>query len=520
MAGEEKKTEYSSEQFCTRNDPTFILEQMWGALVVFAALLFGNQQMIASAFLSLRTQQLVYGLAVLIGIFFILLLICLFYANRWYKTTITVVDGMLISEQKTLLRKKNSIALSNISNINLEQNLFERLIGTYKVKLDTNSLSTAEQTDVKIVLNRKRAEQLKQLIMQRVEKTEEMELERESLADQQQVAASQELVISYTPAQIFQNALFNTSIALILATIVVLVVTIFAVLETMGSIKSLGSALLGIVVQAGVLLSLVKGLLDGWFKDYHFQAKRSKDQIYVQSGLLKKVEYTIPLHKIQAVSFSSTCLSRMFGRYYVEVINVGGEGEDATGRKILLMGKESELKDKLALLLPEYPYPEAKEMKKQPVCMLFWHLIWAVILGGMISAGAIWGFEVASHSVLSDRTLWWILLMIGICMIGIVIACFSYLTVGLYIDEDYLILERGCFAKTRVTLPYKNMQYIKVTQGIFGKLFHVSTAQIQVLASAVNSSQSTRQYPTDQIEQIVIKFQQKYHRKLVEIDKK
>ena len=517
MAGEENKTEYS-EQFCTRNDPTFILEQMWGALVAFVAILFGNQQMIVSAFLSLRTQQFIYGLAVLIGIIFVFFLICLFYVNRWYKTTITVVDGMLISEQKTMLRRKNSIALSNISNINLEQNLFERLIGTYKLKLDTNSLSTAEQTDVKIVLNKQRAEQLKQLIMQRVEKAEE--LERESSSEEQQVVMEKEFDITYTPAQIFKNALFNTSIALILATIAAFLFTIFAVMETMGSIKSIGSALFGIVVQAGVLLSLVKGLLDGWLKDYHFQAKRNKDQIYVQSGLLKKVEYTIPLHKIQAVSFSSTCLSRMFGRYYVEVINVGGEGEDATGRKILLMGKEKELKDKLAILLPEYPYPEAKEMKKQPVCMLLWHLIWAVILGGMISAGAIWGFEAATHSALSDRMLWGILLMIGIGMIGIVIACLSYLTVGLYIDEDYLILERGCFGKNRVTLPYKNMQYIKVTQGIFGKLFHVSTAQIQVLASAVNSSQSTRQYPTDQIDQIVIKFQQKYHRKLVEIDKK
>ena len=159
-------------------------------------------------------------------------------------------------------------------------------------------------------------------------------------------------------------------------------------------------------------------------------------------------------------------------------------------------------------------------MKEQPVCVLVWHLFRAVILGGMTSVGAIWGFEAATHSALSDRMLWGILLLLGIGMIGIVIACFSYITVGLYIDQDYLILERGCFAKNRVTLPYKNMQYIKVSQGIFGRLFHMSTAQIQVLASAVNSSQSTRQYPTDQIEQIVLKFQQKYHRKLVEIDKK
>lgn len=52
-----------------------------------------------------------------------------------------------------------------ISNVNTEQNLLERLLGTCKVKLDTNSMSTADQTDVKIVLKKADAEQLKGNIM-------------------------------------------------------------------------------------------------------------------------------------------------------------------------------------------------------------------------------------------------------------------------------------------------------------------------------------------------------------------
>ena len=46
----------------------------------------------------------------------------------------------------------------NISNINTEQNLFEMIMGTCKIKIDTSSLSTADQTDVKIVLKKADAE--------------------------------------------------------------------------------------------------------------------------------------------------------------------------------------------------------------------------------------------------------------------------------------------------------------------------------------------------------------------------
>ena len=61
----------------------------------------------------------------------------------WAKTYISIQDNVLIVERNTLNRKRNTIGLSNISNVNLEQNVLEMIFGTCKVKLDTNSLSTA-----------------------------------------------------------------------------------------------------------------------------------------------------------------------------------------------------------------------------------------------------------------------------------------------------------------------------------------------------------------------------------------
>ena len=70
---------------------------------------------------------------------------------RWRKTWIILEDNLVIIEKNTLNRKKNTIAVENISAVNMERNLFERIVGTYRIKLDTNSMTTANETDVSIV---------------------------------------------------------------------------------------------------------------------------------------------------------------------------------------------------------------------------------------------------------------------------------------------------------------------------------------------------------------------------------
>ena len=76
---------------------------------------------------------------------------------RWKKTWITLEDNLVIIERNTLKRYKNTIAVENISAVNIERNIFERLVGTYKIKIDTGSMTTAAKTDVAIVFKEKDA---------------------------------------------------------------------------------------------------------------------------------------------------------------------------------------------------------------------------------------------------------------------------------------------------------------------------------------------------------------------------
>ena len=106
---------------------------------------------------------------VVITILAVLGLIIGFKVRRWYKTWIIIGNDTITVERNTLRSVKNTVGIKNISNVNINQNIFEMIIGTCNLKLDTNSLSTADSTDIKLILKKQQGEELRNYINRRVE---------------------------------------------------------------------------------------------------------------------------------------------------------------------------------------------------------------------------------------------------------------------------------------------------------------------------------------------------------------
>ena len=140
-----------------RNHISVVAEEVWGSILALLILVFvqGLPELAETSaddlsFLADKGLWIVLGLTVILAVLI---------GNRllvWARTYIYLEDNAIVIEKNTVNKKKNTIGIKNISNINLERNLFEMLVGTCKVKLDTNSLSTADKTDVKIVLKKSR----------------------------------------------------------------------------------------------------------------------------------------------------------------------------------------------------------------------------------------------------------------------------------------------------------------------------------------------------------------------------
>ena len=54
-----------------------------------------------------------------------------------------------------------------------------------------------------------------------------------------------------------------------------------------------------------------------------FSTKRTDDKLYIKYGIIKQVDYYIPVERINSLIIKQTFIARVFHKYMVEIINIG-----------------------------------------------------------------------------------------------------------------------------------------------------------------------------------------------------
>lgn len=89
-----------------------------------------------------------------------------------------------------------------------------------------------------------------------------------------------------------------------------------------------------------------------------------------------------------------------------------------------------------------------------------------------------------------------------IMLLSIVGNVLAYRVNGLHVDEQYLVISQGMFAKKIKTIPYGKIQYITQKTGPLERLMHVKHANISILASAANRSNPIKSFPVSEFDKI------------------
>lgn len=426
----------------------------------------------------------------------ILLIVFIFHCIRWAKTWISIDEDAIVIEKRTLHRKVNTIGMKNISNINMEQNLFERILGTCKVKLDTNSKTTADETDVKIVLKKDKAEEFKKLIMGRMnEETAEFVAETEE----------EDWDVSYSPKEIIMHCMYTASIFSILFLLAIIVGFIMGI-RSMQTGKVIMDTLVNIIGSIVAIVFVVTSVLQGLVKDffvyYGFRARRKANRIYLSHGLFKKRQYVLSVDKINAVKLVSPTISRLLGRQYVQLICIGVGDEENENSMLLLSETRENMRKRLEILLPEFvsEEPVVKRRKKKSIIsqlpgMILFNI--AVIAGVVLVAG----FNLFELSEIWIRG---IIMAAGIIVVIMyILVCYlSFRTEGIGIGEEILSIQSGAFQKLTTWIPYQKIQHMEYTQGPICR--HLGTAKgvIYILASVLNSIYGISYFGIEEYEKI------------------
>ena len=520
-----------------RNHISIIIEQIGGGILALAVLavsiLLQSAEELAETDLSFLHGKTLIVILVVLG------LLAVSVGNRifaWANTYICIEENAIVIERGKVNKKKNTIGIRNISNINIEQNLFEMILGTCKVKLDTNSRSTADSTDVKIVLKKADAAKFKAEITRKMHRqtygassgqmsgqisgrdpagahaaenrvhTEDRDLAvGKTGTDGMEVLSSWEedgeFDIRAEFGDIFSHGIFSVnifSLLILIGAFAGTAATVVQILEKPDLLGSLLGAAAGIIVAAGIVLSALWDTVKDFIRYYDFRAKRRGDKIYIGYGFLKKMEYTIPVDKIQALKIRQSFVARIFHRYMAEIVNVGmGDEKEEQNSFLILYSTEKRLKEQLELLLPEFaPTAEQKTERLPGAVWTAWSL------PGMIYVLVVGILAALCTAVIPEYRLFiWLgaAALILTVFIGMIL---KYITDGSGADETFLKLCHGYFGKSYISIQYDKIQYLEIKQNFIAKACGIQKGEIHLLASSGDASHGIPYYKGDMHERI------------------
>lgn len=500
-----------------RNHFSVVLEGVGAGFIAIIVILFSNMISDIGELMNDLSHADISIIPVLIGLGVIILLAALvigWQIRIWSKTWIVVEENSISIERNTIISKKNTMGIKNISNVNTEQNLFEMIMGTSKVKINTNSLSTSDSTDMKIILKKSEAEKLKTFLLKRMEELNGETLDAEIQQDKQSVdnetegakiqklcEKEEEKEVKTSTKDIILNSIYSMNFGMILMSIgsvcifiAMLIGIVSAGFEEDSVLETLSGAILIIFVIIIAVAAIVWNLLRTYFKMCGFTVKRNKNKIYMKYGLFKQVDFSIPVDMVNAVVIHQTMIARIFRKYSAEMVNVGMGDEGENDAYFCLYGSKKKLKETIDTILPEFSDAVNLQIEKQPKAVWLHYiknfLVFLIIF-------SVIGFMCVSIDVPQNI----VIAVVAILMVLVVINhIMTFVTEGMRVSNNYLTVRNGAFGSTYTIMKFDKIQYITIRKNFVTNKLGIARGNVNILAMLAKRNQAMPYFKNDKVE--------------------
>lgn len=482
-----------------RCHPSIIAEKIWGVITalffIFITVLDDVEEIVRRGLSS--ENLLIAG-----GVFVVLTLILIYNIIVWTKTFITIEGNTIVIQRNTINSKVNTFGIKNISNVNLEQNIFERIIGTYKIKIDTDSLSTANSTDIEIVLSKKNAYDFKNKVIylmnsEKLKATQvdesnmgDIEIENESYLEDENI----EYDIVYSVNDVLKHCFYNLSIFGLIFNLAMICFVVFISIKVDGSEGFVAVGLIAITS----CISILKFFVGDLFKYYKFSIKREKDKLYISYGLFRLKKFTVPIDRINALNIKQSAISRVFKRYQSDIVTIGVGDNDTEGSQILLSSNKEDFIKNMKILLPELSLDEDLKLERESKNH---HII---KITNIIIGMSICSLILVAIYMVDTIVPWTIYLLVDlfIFLILVLFTYLSYITRGVYMGDENMAVSWGIFAKKISIIKYEKVQYINVKETPISSRFGLCSGELHILASFGNDVRTLGYYNGNLFEKI------------------
>ncbi len=470
----------------TRNHFTIVFERAGAVIAFLLFLVFNDLKDVGWEIFTIDYYRSLWHMAVyegkksvLIGLaIFAGLLWYLYISVRYWKRTTFYIDGVdFVYERKTMFRASSRLPIQNIAVVNVERNIFERLIGTAKVKIDLNSSRTANSTDFKFVLRQQQALELKEKLMDikqsltGEEKTEQAEEPQEP----------REQVAFFTVGEALRHKLLFLPVIQTLVTLTVLFV--LPQLRLSGDYNMSRLWYLLIIAVIGWVGSIVKGTLNLG----NYKVERDSRMIYISCGVLNQKHYMFEAEKINAVLIRKPLLARCFGMASIDLAVVGFGNERNETTHLSLVTDMRQIDSILRACVPEFTCSEAP--RRCHALNIVWPILRAFLLGGAT--------YLLLAQVYKDAYIFGLIVLV-VSLIG---AILEFTACDFAKDDHIVRYTGGTFNKQTGIFKYGDVQSMEIRTNLFYRLFGIGRLRFAVLGASAVRRHKTGLFPIEGFEQ-------------------
>lgn len=415
----------------------------------------------------------------LINVLFIFILLLLIISVKifinylmWRKTFMYLDNSDFVYERNSIFKCKKNFPLKNIASVNINQSIFQRLIGTSSLKFDLNSSLFSDTSNVKIVLKKEVAKELQDLILLKISKIKVKDTTDPLINNQIDTDSSinssinTDSIINFTLIDVIKHSIFNLSTISILFTLIALIPLTFEIFDKSTNKPFLDTLYFVLVVIIFQGVSIFLKIL----KYYNFKVNRNNDIISLSYGLFNKKTYSFSVNKINAIVIKRSLLCRIFKMYSLQGMVAGLSDEDNESPCLSLCVNKKQLDVLINTLLPEFK--NEGNLINAPICSFYIKLIHSLLI-------------LIPFIVLSIITKYFFI-FIPVLVILLIYSYLKFKNNNMIIGNNLFTFSKGAFDVSITTIQYKKIQLININSSPLKNLFKVKTGSFSCISDSFN----------------------------------
>jgi putative membrane protein len=367
-------------------------------------------------------------------------------------------------------RQRRSIPIERIQNVAITQSFLQRLFRIAKVTIETAGGTGTEGTLEFVSLQN--ANEIRSYIL-RHKYGESVNSEHQ----QDQIEEEKDVIHSLSTKETWLVACFQFSPMFFIFVFIAFqylytlfpdsVITITKDQIEQNFLKQTSPILVAVAIAVvfvvSVLASWLLGMLISFNKYYSFKAVRVNKTVVIQSGLFVRINTTIPLKRIQAISITSNPLLKLLGYSTINIFTAGIREAQQLSSTVIPLIKNEKVKDFTEILLGF----QTEKPREAVASSTFYRYLSQGSTNIILPCIAL--------SIFYSQ--WFLLgIIFGIVFIGVMLIAVRKRKYE--VNKTYIAVQRGFYSTIVTIIPLRKVQTVEYSQSIFLKFWHIAEISI------------------------------------------